>query len=220
MLELYFLLETPIPGSVPQPLPPEVRRQTIDSSLWSQEEKASLLQHRAYLIQRFPIKDDVPKTFIEIYRQAVTIPSVIGIANPIARTAHHIRWAQKIFTDGLESIALKTPPLHLWTGLGLIQVELSLNDLLQGRTAQTWLRTHGYEQFALPNLAHPLQEIREVGWIHSLFEVLFDWMYFEKRILRGGEAIEVPERGRYLVQDLGESLLALIEWKEPMNGDT
>lgn len=213
-IELYLLLEKPIPNAEPSPLPTDLAKQTIEASFWSEEEKEKLRRHAAYLIKAFPIQKDAVETFLEAYRAVVQIPHVIGIANPIARTAHHIHWAKKIFSDGLEDIARQTPPLHLWTGLVPVEVELSLTDLLRDRLSTLWLRTAGYEQFSLPNLAHPIKDLRETGWVHSLFEILFDWMYHEKRALIPGDAIEIPQRGRYLVDDFMPGVLALIEWKE------
>ncbi|MEN3041144.1 MAG: hypothetical protein ABDH66_06370 [Bacteroidia bacterium] len=214
LLHLYFLLSKPTSEAVDAPLPPDLMRQTIEASLWSPDEKAKLRSHSAYIEKHFPITDDPIETFLAAYREALQIPEILGIANPTAHTAHHIRWAEKIFADGLEEIARRTPPLHLWTGLIPVEVEPSLADLLQERHTILWLRTAGYEQFDLPNLAHPLADLREVGWIHSLFELLFDWMYFERRPLQVGDAIEVPERGRYLIETFMPGTLALIEWKE------
>ncbi|MCS7153068.1 MAG: hypothetical protein N2253_02125 [Bacteroidia bacterium] len=213
-IELYFLLEKPIAGAEPSPLPAELAGQSIEASLWSKEEKEKLRQHTAYLRRTFPVEKDAVETFLQAYRTAIQVPHIIGIANPTARTAHHIRWAEKIFSDGLEDIARQTPPLHLWTGLVPVEVELSLTDLLRDRLSTLWLRTAGYEQFSLPNLAHPIKDLRETGWVHSLFEILFDWMYHEKRAFAAGDAIEIPERGRYLVEDFMPGVLALIEWRE------
>lgn len=213
VLRLYFLLEEPIPKAEPTPLPLDLQRQTIETSFWSENEKALLRQHQAHLLYETPIDGDPIETFLRAYRAAAETPHAIGIANPISHTAHHIRWAQRIFADGLESTARETPPLHLWTGLIPVEVEVSLADLLQERTTALWLRTAGYELFGLPNLAHPIADVRETGWVHSLFELLFDWMYFDGRPLEVGDAIEVPERGRYLIEDFMPSVLALIEWK-------
>ncbi|MCS6895596.1 MAG: hypothetical protein NZZ60_05545 [Bacteroidia bacterium] len=213
-LHLYFLLNEPVDGAVAMPLPPEVMRQTIEASLWSSEEKDKLRQHAAYIEQRFPVIADPISAFLEIYQEALKTPQILGIANPIAHTAHHIRWVEKIFSEGLEKVARETPPLHLWTGLVPVEVEVSLAELLRERRTALWVRTAGYEQFSLPNLAHPIADLREVGWVHSLFELLFDWMYFEQRPLRPGDAIEVPERGRYTIEDFMPGTLALIEWRE------
>lgn len=200
-------------GAIPAPLPPDLARQTIESSLWSPSEKDLLRQHTAYLEVRQTLGTDPIETFLEVYRTVLTVPGIIGIANPIAHTAHHIRWVERLFTDGLEKVARETPPLHLWTGLLPVEVEVSLADLLRERAATLWLRTAGYGQFGLPDLAHPLSDLRETGWVHSLFELLFDWMYFERRPLRAGDAIEVPERGRYFVEGFMPGVLALVEWK-------
>lgn len=213
-LTLYFLLDHPVEGALPTPLPEGLFRQTIESSFWSEEEKKSLRQHLAYMPYEFAIGADPIDSFLRAYRAATAVPHIIGIANPSAYTAHHIRWAKRLFEDGLESVARETPPLHLWTGLVPVEVEISLADLLRERTTALWLRTAGYELFGLPNLAHPIADVRETGWVHSLFELLFDWMYFEKRLLAPGDAIEVPERGRYLIEDFMPGVLALVEWKD------
>lgn len=212
--ELYWLFSEPVAGAIPQPLPEAISRETIECSLWSAEEKALLRAHVAYRLQRFFLMPDPIEAFLEAYREALSWPALIGVANPIAHTAHTVRWVQKIFSDGLEGIARETPPLHLWTGLLPVSVEVSLADLLAQRTESLWLRTAGYEQFGLPNLAHPLQDLRETAWVHSLFELLFDWMYFQQRPLQAGEAIEVPERGRYVVETFAPGILALVEWQE------
>lgn len=217
--ELYLLFSEPIPGAVPSPLPEAIRRETIERSLWSPEEKAILRAHAAHYLMRFSLRSDPIEAFLTAYREAIRWPALVGIANPIAHTAHTVRWAQKIFSEGLEGIARETPPLHLWTGLLPVSVEIGLADLLAQRTATLWLRTAGYEQFGLPNLAHPLEDLRETGWVHSLFELLFDWMYFQKRPLQVGNAIEVPERGRYVVETFAPGVLALVEWQgEPEHG--
>ncbi|MCX8113102.1 MAG: hypothetical protein N3E49_07935 [Bacteroidia bacterium] len=213
-ITLYFILEHPVDEAIPSPLPPELALQTIETSFWSEEEKELLRRHTAYLERSFPIEANPIETFLQAYRIASTFSHILGIANPVARTAHHIRWAQRIFSDGLETIARQTPPLHLWTGLVPVEVELSLTDLLRDRTTSLWLRTAGYEQFGLPNLAHPIADLRETGWVHSLFELLFDWMYFEGRPLQAGDAIEVPERGRYMLEGFMPGVLALMEWRE------
>ncbi|MCS7162295.1 MAG: hypothetical protein NZ958_03045 [Bacteroidia bacterium] len=212
--QLYLLLAEPIAGAVPEPLPPHLAVQTIERSLWSAEEKSLLKRHKAHTLWTFSLNTDPVRAFIEAYKYLQDLPHLVGVANPIACTAHHARWIRKIFADGLEAVALRTPPLHLWTGLVLVEMELSLSSLLEGKTAALWLRTAGYEQFGLPNLAHPLQDPREIGWIHSLFEVLFDWMYFEGRALQVGDRLEVPERGRYEVGTFLPGVLALIEWAE------
>lgn len=211
---LYVLLEKPIEGATVGQLPEAVMRETIGRSLWSAEEKARLYAHRAYAEWLFSLEPDPIEAFLQAYQAIVALPKVVGIANPVAQTAHTIEWTQKIFADGLVATARETPPLHLWTGLVPVQVEPSLSDLLAERTHTLWLRTAGYEQFGLPNLAHPLADLRETGWIHSLFEMLFDWMYFERRILQPGEAIEVPERGRYLIEAFVPGVLALTEWHD------
>lgn len=211
-LRLFFLLEQPLSQAVPAPLPPDLSRQTIESSLWSASEKDRLRQHAAYLEVRQPIGNDPIDTFLRMYREALAVPGIIGIANPLAHTAHHICWVERLFADGLDRVARETPPLHLWTGLLPVEVEVSLADLLRERTASLWLRTVGYGQFGLPDLAHPLADLRETAWVHSLFELLFDWMYF-RHPLRAGDAIEVPERGHYFVEELMPEVLALLEWK-------
>ncbi|MCX7607381.1 MAG: hypothetical protein N2170_08990 [Bacteroidia bacterium] len=211
---LFFLFERGPAEATPAPLPHSLIRETIERSLWSAEEKRLLRSHTSYLERRFSLQPDPVESFLAIYEEAARIPGLVGIANPVAHTAHTAKWVHKLFADGLQQVARETPPLHLWTGLFPVSVEPSLADLLAERSASLWLRTAGYEQFGLPNLAHPLQDIRETGWIHSLFELLFDWMYFQKRPLQPGEAIEVPERGRYTLQSFDEGVVALIEWNE------
>ncbi|MCS6790606.1 MAG: hypothetical protein NZ580_06465 [Bacteroidia bacterium] len=209
--QLYFLLAYPIEGAIPAPLPKPLASQTIESSLWNQEEKALLRQHSAYFIEEVALEPDPIEAMLTAYRRILEVPAIVGIANPWARTAHHARWAAKIFLEGLEATARQVPPLHLWTGLLPFTVEPALADLAQGVSTFAWLRTYGYGQFGLPELAHPFSQPNEAGWIHSLFEVLFDWMYFGGRILAPGDPIEVPERGRYWVQALAPDLLALYE---------
>ncbi|GIV25737.1 MAG: hypothetical protein KatS3mg026_1429 [Bacteroidia bacterium] len=211
---LYFLLKAPLEGAVPTPLPPTLAAETIEASLWSPEEKALLRTHTAYLSWEFPLQPDPIEAFLQAYRKAASLPELVGIANPLASTAHTAKWAQRLFQDGLEAVARHTPPLHLWTGLKPFQVEPTWEALLAGQPTYLWLRTVGYTQFGLPELAHPLQDLRETGWIHSLFELLFDWMYFGGRVLQPGDALEVPERGRYLVKPFGSGLLALLEYRE------
>lgn len=213
-LTLYFLLEHPVEKAMPEPLPEALQQKTIETSFWAEEEKQILRRHVAYMPYEIPPGADSIERFLQAYRFAVQIPHIIGIANPIAHTAHHIRWARRLFEEGLESVARETPPLHLWTGLVPVEVEVSLADLLRERTTALWLRTAGYEQFGLPNLAHPIADVRETGWVHSLFELLFDWMYFDGRPLQTGDAIEVPERGRYFIEDFMPGVLALVEWKD------
>ncbi len=211
--ELYLLFAEAVEGAVPEPLPPLLAQETIERSLWNAQEKAILRLHVAHWRWTFSLEPDPIEAFLAVYRQAAHLPGLVGIANPVAHTAHTARWVHRMFSDGLEAIARETPPLHLWTGLLPVEVELSLADLLAERTTALWLRTAGYEQFGVPNLAHPLKDLRETGWVHSLFELLFDWMYFQKRALEAGDAIEVPERGRYLIESFAPGVLALIEWK-------
>lgn len=211
---LYFLLSAPLEGAVLTPLPPALAAETIETSLWSAEEKASLRAHTAYLSWEFALEPDPVAAFLQAYRKAVALPGLVGIANPLASTAHTAQWAHRLFQDGLETVARHTPPLHLWTGLKPFQVEPTWEALLAGQPASLWLRTVGYAQFGLPELAHPLEDLRETGWIHSLFELLFDWMYFGGKVLQPGDAIEVPERGRYLVRSFGPELLALLAYRE------
>ncbi len=211
---LYFLLSKPVEGATPTPLPPAIAAQTIEASLWSPEEKAHLRTHTAYLSWTFSLEPDPIEAFLEAYRAATRFPALVGIANPRAYTAHTARWAHRLFEDGLEAVARQTPPLHLWTGLQPFQVEPTWEALLAGQLTALWLRTVGYSQFGLPELAHPLNDLRETGWIHSLFELLFDWMYFGGKVLQPGDAIEVPERGRYLIKPFSPELLALLEYRE------
>lgn len=211
---LYLLFSAPVEGAVPTPLPEAIARETIGRSLWNSEEKNYLLQHTAHREVHFALAPNPIEAFLRVYREAAQQPHLIGIANPLAHTAHSASWARRLFDEGLEQVARETPPLHLWTGLLPVQVELSLEGLLAGQSASLWLRTAGYAQFGLPELAHPLQDLRETGWVHSLFELLFDWMYFHRHPLHIGEAIEIPERGRYLIEPFEEGVVALIEWKE------
>ncbi|MCS7188856.1 MAG: hypothetical protein RMJ66_03770 [Bacteroidia bacterium] len=215
---LYLLLKEPIENAILSPLPLDIQRNTIERSLWEASEKALLRQHYAYMEWRFSLYPDPVEAFIKTYEYLKDMPQLVGIANPLGCTAHTSQWIDKIFRDGLVEVARKTPPIHLWTGLIPVSVEPSLETLLSGYTP-SWIRTIGYEQFGLPDLAHPLKDTREIGWIHSLFEVLFDWMYENRRRLRANEAIEVPERGRYVLREFEGEVLALIEWQEK-NGET
>ncbi len=217
--ELYLLLEAP--QEIPEaevwatPLPGEIASLTIEASLWSAEEKDRLRAHRAYAHYTFPLGADPVADFIEAYRRLLGISGLVGVANPEAATAHTAIWIRRLFEDGLEEVARSCPPLHLWTGLVPLQVETSWEALLEGQTAPLWLRTVGYQQFGLPDLAHPLQDLRETGWIHSIFEGLFDWMYYEKGRLEPGMGIEIPERGRFRVAAFGmPGILALWPYAE------
>lgn len=201
--ELYLLLEVPqeIPGAEVWdiPLPEEIAARTIGVSLWSAEEKNQLRRHRAHACYTFALGADPVADFIEAYRHLLGISGLVGVANPEGATAHTATWIRRIFQDGLEEVARSCPPLHLWTGLVPLQVETSWEALLEGQAAPLWLRTVGYRQFGVPDLAHPLYDLRETGWIHSIFEGLFDWMYYERRKLEPGMGIEIPERGRFRV---------------------
>jgi len=217
--ELYLLLEAPreIPGLEvwATPLPGEIASLTIEASLWSAEEKDRLRSHRAYARYTFSPGRDPVADFIEAYRWLLGISGLVGVANPEGATAHTAIWIRRIFEDGLEEVARRCPPLHLWTGLVPLQVETSWEALLEGQTAPLWLRTVGYRQFGVPDLAHPLQDLRETGWIHSIFEGLFDWMYYEKGRLEPGMGIEIPERGRFRVAVFGvPEVLALWPYAE------
>ncbi len=217
--ELYLLLEGPWQGKEMKvwdsPLPEEIASRTIETSLWSAEEKTRLRAHRAYACYSFDLGADPVADFIAAYRRLLEVPGLVGVANPEGATAHTALWIRRLFEDGLEAIARECPPLHLWTGLIPVQVETSWEALLQGQVSSLWLRTVGYRQFGLPDLAHPMSDLRETGWIHSIFEGLFDWMYHEKRVLMPGEGIEVPERGRFRVAAFGvPGVLALWPYAE------
>jgi hypothetical protein len=216
---LYLLLERPqaIPGIevIDEPLPDEIVRSTIDVSLWSAAEKAKLMEHKAYAYYSFRLGADPVGDFLEAYRWLSGVEGLIGIANPNGATAHSAVWVRRLFEDGLDEVARQCPPLHLWTGLVPVQVEPSWEALIAGQVASLWLRTVGYGQFGLPDLAHPMNDLREAGWIHATFEGLFDWMYYEKVVLTPGMGIEVPERGRFVVGEFGvPGVLALSPYAE------
>ncbi len=217
--ELYLLLEEPrviagvevIEGSLPE----EISRSTIDVSLWSAEEKTKLMEHRAYGYYSFRLGADPVGDFIEAYRWLLDVEGLIGVVNPLGATAHAALWIRRLFEDDLAEVARQCPPLHLWTGLVPVQVEPSWEGLIVGQVAPLWLRTVGYGQFGLPDLAHPMHDLREAGWIHATFEGLFDWMYYEKVVLAPGMGIEVPERGRFVVGEFGvPGVLALSPYEE------
>jgi hypothetical protein len=200
---------------VPMPLPEDIAAATIEVCLWNAQEKETLRKHFAYAHYRFPLGMHPVADFLAAYRLFAQIPQLVGIANPRAATAHTAVWIQRLFEEDLAPVALECPPLHLWTGLLPVRAEPSWETFLEGQVTELWLRTVGYGQFGLPDLAHPLQDLRETAWIHSLFEGLFDWMYFEKRILKPGMGLEVPERGRFWVKTFSESgVLALWPYED------
>jgi len=217
--ELYLLLERPraLEGIevIEGPLPEEIVRSTIELSLWSAEEKAKLIQHKAHGYYSFRLGADPVEDFVEAYRWLSEVEGLLGVANPNGATAHSAVWVKRLFEDGLDEVARQCPPLHLWTGLVPVQVEPSWEALINGQSTSLWLRTVGYGQFGLPDLAHPMSDLREVGWIHATFEGLFDWMYYEKVVLAPGMGIEVPERGRFIVEAFGvPGVLALWPYAE------
>jgi len=217
--ELYLLLEAPQELSWAEvwasPLPREIAQMTIEASLWSAEEKARLRSHWAHARYGFSLGADPVADFIEAYRKLLEVPGLVGVANPEGATAHTAVWIRRLFEDGLEEVARACPPLHLWTGLVPVQTESSWEALLEGRTEPLWLRTVGYRQFGVPDLAHPMRDLRETGWIHSIFEGLFDWMYYERGILEPGVGIEIPARGRFRVAAFGvPGVLALWPYEE------
>ncbi len=215
---LYLLLETPADGFglslVPEPLPKDLAADTIELSLWSAEEKTLLRTHRAYAVYEFALQPAPVVAFLEAYRHLSGLSGLVGVANPHAATAHTAKWIHRLFADGLEAIALETPPLHLWTGLLPLQVEVSLAKLWGGHADFLWLRTVGYAQFGLPDFAHPLKDLREVGWIHSIFELVFDWAYHARATLAPGVGLDVPERGRFLLDWLMPGVLGLWPYEE------
>lgn len=215
---LYLLFEVPWEGGdlfiVPESLPQEIAADTIELSLWSASEKAILRSHRAYAVYEFALQPQPVAAFLEAYRYLATLSGLVGVANPHAATAHTAKWIHRLFADQLEAVALETPPLHLWTGLLPLQVEVNLAKLWGGHADLLWLRTVGYDQFGLPDLAHPLRDLREVGWVHSIFELVFDWAYHAKAALVPGIGLEVPERGRFLVDWLMPGVLGLWPYEE------
>jgi len=217
--ELYLLLAEPLPIAGVEVregvLPEGIASRSIEVSLWSAEEKAKLRAHRAYGYYSFSLGEDPVGDFLEAYRWLAGVEGLVGVANPVGATAHTAVWIRRLFAEGLEEVARACPPLHLWTGLVPLAVETSWEALLEGQVAPLWLRTVGYGQFGLPDLAHPLNDMQETAWIHSLFEGLFDWMYYEKVIPEPGMGLEVPQRGRFKVMALSvPGVLALWPYAE------
>ncbi len=119
---LYLLLERPqaIAGLevIDEPLPDEIVRSTIDVSLWSAEEKAKLMEHKAYGYYSFRLGADPVGDFLEAYRWLSGVEGLIGIANPNGATAHSAVWVRRLFEDGLDEVARRCPPLAFVDGSG------------------------------------------------------------------------------------------------------
>ena len=167
------------------PLPPEVLDQTIHTSLWQPQIKASMRQHLSHLSLVYTGAESEPiEKMVALYQTAHAFENenLLGVVNPQAWTAHPP--ADFLSPKKIDSYRHQIPFI-LWMGYVKFFIDKQ----------HYWLVSKGHHIFDVPDLAYFIQPGETSGDIINLFINIFYYIFEQDITVTAGDSLTIGEGG-------------------------
>ena len=170
----------------PLPMPAEVVEKCVQPASFAAEQKAAIRAQSAHALLFYK------GTAANVTEQFVAVALIVGALSgenglAVLNEGAHTSLPATIFRDDAIKPAqfLRTlPPLYLFVGFVKYNVE---------NVSGVWMRTHGMEEFGLPNLATHTSSHAQGGEVFDIFNNVAGYLMTQGPVLDAGHTMQIGD---------------------------